>query len=348
MSITTEAYGALADGRKVNCFTLKNANGLVARVMTLGATLIELRVPDRDGHLADIVLGKDSFEEYLAGHPCFGSICGRVAGRIGGARFKIEGEEYTLEANENENNLHSGPEGYHLMLWEDTIIEERNVEKLRLTLNEADGHNGFPGNLECAVTYALLDDNSLEIQYEARSDKTTPLNLTNHSYFNLSGSGDVLDHEVQIFADTVATTNEQARLIGRRDPVIAGYNDYREPVRLGSLDKLEGGNADIHFFLNKGRTDEAQLAAKVTEPTSGRVMEVMTTEPGVQFYAGISLSAGTPDVGKGGVIHKPYDGLCLETQDYADSVNFPEMGGAILHAGESFRSTTRFRFSVER
>lgn len=347
MSITAEAYGTLTDGSQVDCYTLKNANGLTARVMTLGATLIELQVPDREGNLADIVLGKDSFEEYEAGHPCFGSICGRVAGRIGGASFKIDGQAYTLEANENENNLHSGPEGYHLMLWEAAIVEDEGIEKLRLTLSEADGHNGFPGNLECAVTYALLDDNSLEIKYEARSDKTTPLNLTNHSYFNLSGSGDVLDHEVQIFADTVATTNEQARLIGRRDPVIVGYNDYRETVRLGSLDKLEGGNADIHFFLTSGRTAQPQLAAKITEPTSGRIMEVLTTEPGVQFYAGISLSADAPDTGKSGVVHKPYDGFCLETQDYADSVNFPEMGGAVLNAGERFRSTTLFRFSVK-
>lgn len=343
MSITPETYGTLADGREVQRFTLKNASGLKARVMTLGATLTELHVPDREGNLADLVLGKDSLDEYVAGHPCFGSTCGRVAGRIGGAKFEIDGQSYPLVANNGPNCLHGGDEGFHLLLWEASIIEEHSVEKLQLSLTDPDGHNGFPGTLECSVTYALLDDDSLEIQYQAKADKTTPLNLTNHSYFNLSGSGNVLDHELQIFADSVATVDENSSLLGRRDPVVAGYNDYREPVRIGSRE-LEVGNADIHFFVDGGRTKEPIPAAKVFEPQSGRTMEVLTTEPGVQFYAGLSLSS---DSGKGGITHQACDGFCLETQDYADSINFPEMGGAVLKAGETFRSTTLFRFSAK-
>ena len=347
MPISSEVYGTLKDGRVVERFTLENKNGLKARVMSLGATLTELHVPDREGNFADIVLGKDDFEGYLAGHPCFGSICGRVAGRIGGAQFTIDGTTYQLEANENANNLHSGPEGFHLMLWEAHIIDDCGVETLELTLVEPDGHNGYPGTLHCTVTYALLDDDSLQIHYEAHTDHTTPLNLTNHSYFNLHGNGDVLEHSLQIFADSVASVDQDSTLTGCRDSVVKGYNDYRDPVVLSSLEKLEGGNADIHFFLNEGRSKQPKMAAIVKEAESGRIMEVLTTEPGIQFYAGLSLSAGSPDTGKGGIVHKAMEGLCLETQDYADSVNFPDMGGAVLKAGERFKSTTIFRFSAE-
>jgi aldose 1-epimerase len=347
MSITSKPYGKLSNGKEVTLFTLENSNGLKAQVMSLGATLISLQVPDREGAMADIVLGKDDFAGYLAGHPCFGSVCGRVAGRIGGAQFTLEGRSYTLEANDEANNLHSGPEGFDSMLWDAKIIEDFGVEKLELSLEDADGHNGFPGTLKCTVTYALLDDDSLQLHYQAQTDKSTPLNLTNHSYFNLRGKGDVLGHSVQIFADSVATVDETATLLGRRDPVVPAYNDYREPVVLSTLEKLEVGNADIHFFLNEGRTAQPKLAAIVKEPESGRVMEVLTTEPGVQFYAGLSLSEEGPEIGKGGVLHKPYDALCLETQDYADSVNYPQMGGAVLEAGKSFKSTTVFKFKIE-
>ena len=347
MPITSTPYGKLPSGEAVTLFTLTNGNGLSACVMTLGATLTSLNVPDRDGALADIVLGKDDFAGYLAGHPCFGSTCGRVAGRIGGAKFKIDGTPYKLQANENDNNLHSGPEGFHLMLWQGKIVDDFSVPKLQLSLTDPDGHNGFPGTLKCTVTYALLDDVSLQIHYSAHTDKTTPLNLTNHSYFNLQGSGDVLGHSVQIFGDGVASVDANSTLIGRRDPVVQGYNDYREPVVLGSLEKLEVGNGDIYFFFNEGRSNQPKLAAIVKEPQSGRCMEVLTTEPGVQFYAGLSLAKDGPDAGKGGILHQPQDALCLETQDYADSINFPEMGDAVLKAGESFKSTTVYRFSAE-
>ncbi len=348
MSITSTPYGTLPSGKEISLFTLTNSHGLRAQVMDYGATLTSLMVPDREGQLADIVLGKDNFEGYLAGHPCFGSTCGRVAGRIGGAQFSMDGTVYTLEANQFENTLHGGLEGFHLLPWEAEVIDDNGVAKLRLSLIDPDGHNGFPGTLQCSVTYALLENDTLEITYKAVCDQTTPLNLTNHSYFNLKGSGDVLGHEVQIFADSVATVDETFTLLGRRDPVVAGYNDYRSPVLLSSLEKLEPGNADIHFFLTEGRTHLPKPAAIVKEPSSGRIMEVFTTEPGVQFYAGICLSDEGPDTGKGGVIHKPADGLCLETQDYADSINFPEMGNAILQKGETFSSSTLFRFTSDK
>ena len=349
MSIRSTPYGTLPDGKEVTLFTLKNSKGFSAQVMNLGATLTALHVPDRDGNFADVVLGKDDFAGYLAGHPCFGSTCGRVAGRVSGAQFQIDGTTYKLQASKNQggNNLHGGPEGFDQLLWNAKIIDDSGVEKLELKLIDPDGHNGFPGTLNCTVTYALLDDNSLQIEYQAHTDHTTPLNLTNHSYFNLCSSGNVLGHSVQIFADSVASVDKDSTLLGRRDPVVKAYNDYREPIVLGSLEKLEVGNADIHFFLNEGRTPQPELAAIVKEPVSGRTMEVLTTEPGVQFYAGLSLSEEGPDSGKGGIIHKPMEGLCLETQDYANSVNFPDMGGAVLQAGETFKSTTLYRFSAE-
>lgn len=346
MSITSKPYGKLPDGSDVELYTLTNANGLRAEVTNYGGILVALHVPDREGTLGDVVLGKDALDGYLAGHPCFGAICGRVAGRISGARFEIDGTSYKLEANDNGNSLHSGPEGFHTMLWDAAVIEDFGVEKLRLRLTDPDGHNGFPGTVRCTVTYALLDDDSLQIHYEATTDQSTPFNPTNHSYFNLRGSGDVLDHSLRIFADSVATVDANSTLIGRRDPVVPGYNDYREPVRLRDREKLEVGNADIHFFLDEGRTTLPKPAATVTEPTTGRVMEVLTTEPGVQFYAGLSLAEEGPEPGKNGVSHQPLDGLCLETQDYANSVNHPELGGAVLCPGETFKSTTLFRFSV--
>lgn len=347
MSITSRSYGQLPTGETIALYELKNKNACFAEVTNYGGILVSLHVPDREGCLGDVVLGKDSLEAYVQGHPCFGSICGRVAGRIGGAHFKIDGREHTLEANDaGVNNLHSGPEGFHRMVWDAAIIQADGMDKLQLNLPDPDGHNGFPGNLQCVVTYALLDDNTLEIQYEATTDRSTPFNPTNHSYFNLKGSGDVLDHQVQILAERTAAVDANGTLIGRSDPVVADYNDYRDLVRLGAVSGLEPGNGDAHFFLSKGRTARPELAAMVKEPTSGRTLEVLTTEPGVQFYAGLFLSADGPDLGKRGVIHAPYHGLCLETQDYPDSINFPEMGGAVLHPGETFRSTTCFRFKA--
>jgi len=350
MPITSQPYGTLPGGEAVTLFTLTNPNGLKAGITNFGGILTSLHVPDKKGELGDVVLGKDSLQAYLDGHPCFGSICGRVAGRIGQAQFAIDGKKYALEVNDNGvNNLHSGPEGFHTMLWTAEIIEDYGIQKLKLSLVDPDGHNGFPGTVECHVTYALLDNDCLQIEYFATSDRSTPFNPTNHSYFNLagSGSGDVLNHEVQIFADSVATTDAKATLIGRRDPVVPGYNDYRTPVRLGDRETLDAGNADIHFFLNEGRTALPKLAAIVKEPTSGRIMDVLTTEPGVQFYAGLTMGKHVPEAGKNGATHGPLSGLCLETQDYPDSVNFPEMGGAVLHPDAPFKSVTLFRFDAE-
>ena len=349
MTISSQPYGTLPDEREVRLYTLTNNNGLSAEVTNYGAILVSLSTPDNEGKMDDVVLGKDSLEDYLAGHPYFGSTCGRVAGRIGGARFEIEGKTYQLEPTEGQhgNSLHGGSEGFNSQLWNAEVITEDEVEKLRLRITDPDGHNGYPGTLNCSVTYSMLEDNSLQIEYQATCDQISPFNPTNHSYFNLRANGDILGHSIQIFADSVATVDENSTLIGRRDPVEAKYNDYRKPVCLGDLDKIEVGNGDIHFFLNQGRTALPKTAAIVKEPMTGRVMEVLTTEPGVQFYAGLFLSADGPEIGKAGVRHDTKHAFCLETQDYADSINFPEMGNAIIRPGETYNSTTIFRFSTE-
>ncbi|MEC8190139.1 MAG: aldose epimerase family protein [Verrucomicrobiota bacterium] len=343
MTIKTSDYGVLADGRSVQLFTLRNLNGLCAKISNYGGIITELHVPDRVGVLTDVALGKDSLADYLKGHPYFGCITGRVAGRISGANFKLDGTSYPLINNDGPNCLHGGQVGYDKVLWDASIIDSNDIKKLRLSYSDLDGNNGFPGQIDCIVTYALLADNSLEITYDAVTTKSTPFNITNHSYFNLcgAGNGDILGHQMQIFASTVASTDANGTLLGRCDKVVDGYNDFRVPVTLSERE-LNAGNADIHYCLDAGRCECIQQAAHVYEPQSGRQMDVYTTEPGVQFYAGLVLD----DSGKNGIHYKKNWGFALETQDYADSVNYPQMGGAILHPGNAFRSKTLYKFST--
>ncbi len=346
MKIISKPYGSLPSGQSATLFTLSNSNGLSAEITNYGGIVVSLNVPNRTGKLTDVLLGKPDLQGYLDGHPHFACITGRVAGRIGGASFEIEGQTYDLEANNGPNALHGGSKGFHQILWDAEIVESDGIQKLKLSTTDPDGSNGYPGTIECQVTYALLEDNALEITYHANTDKTTPFNITNHAYFNLDeeGSGDVLNHEVQILSEAIAAVDENSTLTGVREPVVAGFNDYRQPVQLGDLDELLVSNADIHFFLEGGRTAEPRLAARVKSRKSGCVMEVFTTEPGVQFYAGLCLGG---ESGKHGHSYADKDGLCLETQDYADSVHFPEMGGAVLKPGDTFQSTTIYRFSAE-
>jgi aldose 1-epimerase len=348
MAITKSSFGQLSTGEAVHLFTLSNTNGMSVKIIDYGGIIKEIHAPDRAGNFADVALGKDTLKDYLDGHPHFGCITGRVAGRIKDGRFSINGVEHVLVQNNASNCLHGGEDGFDKQVWDASIIESDGSEKLQLHYIDPNGHNNFPGTVDCTVTYALTEDNGLEISYRATTDKSTPLNLTNHSYFNLAGhdSGTVLGHEVQILSDTVASVDEVATLIGRKDPVIRGFNDYREPVILSELETLEVNNADIHFNHPKGRTETPKRVATIHEPNTGRTLDVYTTEPGVQFYAGLSLSDQAPETGKEGCIYPAMGGLCLETQDYADTVNFPSMGGAILYPGETFQSTTVYQFGT--
>ncbi len=348
MKIQESSFGNLPDGTPVRLFTLRNNQGSRAKITNYGGILVSLEVPDRDGNLTDVVLGKDCLEDYLAGHPYFGAIVGRVAGRIGGGRFTLEGETFELAQNKHANCLHGGLEGFDKMLWAASIVGTNEAPRLQLKLEDPNGHNHFPGNVSCTVTYELLETNALKVTYEATTDRATPLNLTNHSYFNLNGhdAGDVLGHQVRILADRVGSVDETSTLIGRLDPVRAGYNDYRKPVILSERDRLEVGNADIFFRHSEGRTPEPKRVACAYSPGSGRFLDVLTTEPGVQFYAGLALSEDGPEPGKGGSTYPPLSGLCLETQGYPDSVNYPDMGDTILRPGEIFKSTTIYQFGV--
>ena len=348
MKIQKSNYGTLKDGRGVELFTLSNSNGLSAKITNLGGIIVSLETPDKNGILGDIALGKASLEGYLQGHPFFGALTGRVAGRIGGAQFEIDGQTYKLEKTDPPNCLHGGLDGWDKQIWEASIIEEEGIEKLQLKYQDAAGHNNFPGTVQATVCYGLLEDNSFEITYRAESDHKTPFNPTNHCYFNLNGeaSGSIQTHCVQISASKVALTHDDMTLNGQKAEVSSGLNDFRDPIKLGNLNELTHRNADTHYFLDGGRTEQPRQVASVYDPTSGRELKLLTTEPGVQFYGAINLSKDTPDLGKDNQPYKTYGAFCLETQDYPDSIHFPELGSAILSPGEDYYSRTLFNLSV--
>lgn len=348
LAILEHSFGQLADGRAAKLYTLRNANGLLAKITNYGAILTELHAPDNTGKLDDIVLGRASLNDYEAGHPYFGAIVGRVAGRISRAQFKLNQKIYRLPANNGSNCLHGGPQGFDRQLWDARSFELDGQPYLELSYIDPDGSNGFPGNLKCRVCYSLSDTDELRITYWAQCDQACPLNLTNHSYFNLNGhqAGPITDHQIQLFADHRACAATDGTLLGKKVPVEQGLNDFRQAIRLGSLQALDTRNADTHYFLPAGRTAEPTAAAKMTAPISGRVLEAWTTEPGLQFYAGLHLNEATGGKNKNHAEYPALSGFCLETQDYPDAVNQPELGHNILLPGQTFESTTCFRFST--
>lgn len=346
MSITRTPYGTLPDGRPVELFTLTNDHGLIAEITNLGGIIVKIITPDRNGDMADVVLGKPDLQGYLDGHPFFGAITGRVAGRITGGKFTLDGVTYELERNHAPNHLHGGTNAMDKALWQPEIISEDGVEKLRLRYRDPDGANGYPGNVDAEVTYSLREDNGLWMEYRFTTDKATPLTVTDHSYFNLKGEGEgtILDHTVQILGDAIAPTDDDMTLIGKKAPVAGTGDDFREPALLG--DQIDGifkrhGNA---YFLNGGRTNDPRLVARFSEASRGRTLEVLTTEPMGQFYTSAMMEPGEP--GK----RTPYDvhsAFCFEAQDYADGANCPELGDIILRPGEVFTSTTIYRFGTQ-
>jgi len=333
----------------VELYTLTNSKGVTAAITNYGGILVSLKVPDRAGQLADVVLGFDTLDGYLKGHPYFGAIIGRYGNRIAKARFTLNGVEYRLAPNEGENSLHGGIKGFDKAVW--TAKEIDGGKALELSYLSKDGEEGFPGNLAVKVTYSLNDENELKIDYTATTDKDTVVNLTNHSYFNLAGQGegDVLDHVVTINADRFTPVDSKLIPTGELRSVAGTPFDFRTPHRIGERinDRDEqlilGRGYDHNFVLN--RTGEGlALAARVVEPKTGRVMEVLTTEPGMQFYTGNFLDSIT---GKGGKVYKQRYGFCLETQHFPDSPNKPEFPSVVLKPGQEYRSTTIYRFSVE-
>ncbi len=348
MNIEERSFGHTPDGKEVRLYVLSNGNGMVAKISSYGPILTELEVPDRQGHAANVVLGFDNLPQYLQGHPGFGATIGRVANRIGKARFTLDGVEYKLAVNNGPNHLHGGIKGFDKMVWETkSVVTNENEASVEFFYLSKDGEENYPGNLSVTVTFTLTRDNALRIHYKAKTDKATPINLTNHSYFNLAGIGDVLNHSVTIFADRYTPGDDTLIPTGEIAAVAGTPLDFRTPRKVGErIDQLKPnpGGYDHNYVLNAGGKSLA-LAARVTEPTTGRVMEVSTTEPGVQLYTGNFLDGKLK--GLGGVQYVRHSGLCLETQHFPDAINKPNFPSVVLRPGQTFDSTTVYKFSVQ-
>ncbi len=336
-----------AGGVAVEQYVLKNRSGMTAKIMTYGATVTELDTPDRDGKLDDVVLGFDSLEGYLGKEPFFGATVGRVGNRIAKGHFTLDGHTYTLATNDGPNHLHGGLRGFDKVVWTAEVLPG-DAPSVRFSYRSRDGEEGYPGNLDVSVVFTVSDSNELRIEYTVTTDKDTPANVTNHSYFNLGGAekGSILDHEVTLHADRFTPVDSTLIPTGELKAVAGTPMDFRKATPVGEHLAAVGGNPvgyDHNFVVNGGGGSLAPVAT-VYDPKSGRVMEVSSTEPGVQFYSGNFLD-GTL-TGKKGVVYRQYWGLCLETQHFPDSVNHPNFPSYVLKAGDTYRSTTIYGFSA--
>ncbi|MGB8166611.1 MAG: aldose epimerase family protein [Chthoniobacteraceae bacterium] len=337
------AFQSAADG-PVEVITLTNAHGLRARVLTWGATLVEMSVPDRVGKLADVTLGFDDLERYTKPHPFFGSIAGRFANRIGQARFDLDGRTFNVTKNSGLHHIHGGARGFDKRNW---TTEPRGDDAVRLSYVSPAGEEGYPGAMRVAVTYKLTAGDELWIAYEATTDQPTVVNLTNHTYWNLAGSGDVLGHELRLNAARITEVDADLIPTGAFPAVAGTPLDFTKPKLVGrDIAELKGeglpGGYD-HNFVIDAKTNELTLAAEVRDPVGGRSMRVLTTQPGVQLYTANHLKGVT---GRGGQTYGPHAGLCLETQHFPDSPNHPQFPSTVLRPGETFRSLTIHEFSV--
>jgi aldose 1-epimerase len=353
-SIEKSAYGKTPDGTEVSLFTLTNAKGMQALITNFGGIVVSLKVPDKQGKLADVVLGYDSLDGYLENPSYFGAIIGRYGNRIAHGRFELDGKTYTLAKNNGENSLHGGKTGFNKVVWTPRAFESKDGPSLELKYLSKDGEEGYPGDLHVTVTYTLTNTNELKIDYAATTDKTTVVNLTNHSYFNLTGTPekDILEHVLMINADRFTPVDSGLIPTGELKPVAGTPFDFRKPTavgaRIGSDDeqlKL-GGGYDHNFVLNSApKRGGLTLAARVLEPRSGRVLEVWTTEPGIQFYTSNFLNGSIK--GKGGIAYQKHAALCLETQHFPDSPNHPKFPTTTLKPGEKYHTVTVYKFSAK-
>jgi aldose 1-epimerase len=350
-SFTCRRFGSLPSGEIVEAWTLSGAGGLVVEALTYGGIVTRLLAPDRTGSLADVVLGFDRLEAYLAGHPYFGAIVGRVAGRISGASFSLEGKTFNLVANDGPNHLHGGICGFDKKVWKATRVDRADgAPSLRLTAASPAGEEGYPGSVDVSVTYTVTDDNTFLIEAEAKTDCPTPFALAHHSYFNLAGegSGVVEGHTLQIHSDAFVPEDEQMTLLGRLEPVAGGVDDFREPKELrDAIPKLFLNHGSLYRV--RSRTVQAPQVepvpvARLVHAPSGRVLEVSTTETYMQFYTGAFLDSAL--IGKSGVAYGPYSGICLECQGYPDALNAPHMDDIVLRPGEPRQWTTAYHFAA--
>jgi len=350
-TISKEEFGQTADGDTADLYTLTNANGMTVNITNYGGIITKLTAKDKKGEWADVVLGFDSLAPYIKGHPFFGALVGRYGNRIAKGKFKLGGKDYTLAINNGPNALHGGKKGFDKVIWKATEIKQDSIVGLQLEYTSKDMEEGYPGNLTVKVVYTLANDNSLKIEYTANTDKETVINLTNHSYFNLTGlKRDILGQEVTILSDSIVPVDANLIPTGKLRAVAGTPFDFRKPTIIGAgIDKTEdeqiknGGGYD-HCWVIKRYGAGLIPFAKVKDPESGRVMEVSTTEPAVQFYTGNFLD-GTLS-GKGATFKKRF-GLCLETEHYPDSPNQPQFPTTVLKPGETYNTTTMYRFFTE-
>jgi len=338
-------FGFMPEGDSVMLFTLKNEQDIVIKITNLGGIITEIHIPDRQGKFGNIALGFDNLDQYLAGHPNFGALIGRYGNRIADASFSLDGETYQLAANNGDNTLHGGLVGFDDVLWDTEVISCDERAALKLSYISVDGEEGYPGTLEVEVTYELLMD-QLFITYEAVSDKATPVNLTNHSYFNLAGEGTILDHVLYLNASRYTPVDEELIPTGEIANVEGTPFDFRKPGVIGERIEEVGGNPGgyDHNFVLDGSSEEKVLAAKLMDPKTGRSLEVITTEPGIQLYTGNFLNGSLVS---GDLTYVKNSGLCLETQHFPDSPNQPDFPSTILRPGEKYVTQTIFKFGVE-
>lgn len=352
-TIKQAPFGKLADGSAVELYTLTNAAGMEARIMTWGGIVVSLKTPDASGKLDDVVLGFDTLAEYEKGHPFFGCIVGRYGNRIAKGQFKLDGQPVQVTAAHGGHSLHGGKDGFDKKLWKVTRAAAAGGEaSLVLHYVSADGEEGFPGKLDTTVTYTLTDRNELKIAYQATTDKPTPVNLTNHSYFNLegAGSGPIAGHLLELKAARFTATDKDLIPTGILAPVEGTPLDFRIPQTIGArieqkdFAPIQYGNGYDHNFVVDGPPGTLRLAARVTAPVSGRIMECLTTEPGIQLY---TMNGDGPAIsGKAGKAYPRRSAFCLETQHYPDSPNHPEFPSTVLRPGDTYLSTTVYRFSA--
>jgi aldose 1-epimerase len=345
MSLEKKNLGVASDGKQVDEYTLTNVHGLVVKVMTYGGIIASVETPDRQGHMTNITLSLDSLQDYLAGHPFFGALAGRYANRIAKGKFTLDGKEYTLATNNGPNHLHGGIKGFDKAVWQAKPVQGKDFVGVKLTHVSPDGDEGYPGNLTATVVYSLNNGNELKMDYTAATDKATPVNLTNHTYWNLGGraKGGILDELMTINADHYLPVDDTLIPTGEVAAVKGTPMDFTKPTAIGARIGQVSGGYDHAYVLNQKKPGQLTLAAKVVEPASGRVMEIYTTQPAIQFYTGNFLDG---KLQAGGVSYQQHHGFCLETEHYPDSPNQPRFPSTILRPGESYHQVTVHKFSV--
>lgn len=350
MSIEKTSFGTLPDGQETSLYTLKNAAGMEVKISDFGGTIVSWTAPDKNGKFDDVVHGCDSLSGYLKGVPYFGALVGRYGNRIAKGKFTLDGQTYTLPQNNGVNALHGGLKGFDKVVWAATPAEGEEPS-LKLTYTSKDGEEGYPGNLSVEIVYTLQKDNALTIDYKATTDKATVVNLTNHTYFNLSGATDILDHEVVLNADKFLPVDATLIPTGELKAVAGTPFDFTSVHKIGeriddSTDvQIKFGGGYDHCWVMTDSTKSLRLAATVNEPTTGRVMEVFTTEPAFQFYTGNFLKGDI--IGKKGKVYGRRSGFCIETQHYPDSPNQANFPSTVLRPGDTYQSITVYKFSAK-